>query len=124
MDILKQIILGMDRKEVKNYNIYAGRLVERNGRKDLALFEHIRKTGEKFDDEQAFLRLYTGEKDKNSYYQLKNRLAEDINISIFLQEHDENEIMNALYLVAMGHYYWQKNNYRLGLHYFKKAEKY
>ncbi len=124
MDILKQIILGMDRKEVKNYKIFAGRLVQTEGRKDLALFEKIRKTGQSFDDSMIFSKLYSAEEDKNSFYQLKNRLAEDINLSIFLQEHTDDETMLTLYFISIGYYYYsKKNNYKLGLHYLKKAEK-
>ena len=124
MDTLKQIILGMDRKEVKNYNIYAGRLAGQEGRKDTTLFEKIKKAGEEFDDEKAYATLYKGKDEKNSYYQLKNRLAEDINLSIFLQEHTEDESMYTMYLISLGYYYYsRKNNYKLALHYFKKAEK-
>jgi tetratricopeptide (TPR) repeat protein len=123
MDILRQIVVGMNRKDVKNYKIYASRLIEKNGRKDIALFESIRKAGEKFNDEIAFEKLYSEGKDRNSFYQLKNRLAEDINLSIFLQEHDENEAISALYTASLGYHYLQRNDYRLALHYLKKAEK-
>ena len=124
MDILKQIILGMDRKEVKNYKIYAGRLSLTEGRKDITLFEKIRKAGATYEDEMIFKKLYGPEGDRNSFYQLKNRLAEDINLSIFLQEHTEDETMLTLYYVSIGYYYYgSKNNYKLALHYFKKAEK-
>lgn len=123
MDILNQIILGMDRKDVKNYKIFASRLAEKEGRKDLNLFEYIRKSGDKYDDNTAFQKLYTLDKDKNSFYQLKNRVSEDINLSIFIQEHKENEAMYALYATGLGYYYSQKNDYKLSLHYFKKAEK-
>ena len=122
MDILKQMILQMDRKEVTNYGIYAGRFSEKESRKDLDLFKMIRREGIDFKDEIAIKQLYPGQK-RSAYYRLKNRLTEDINKSAFLQSYEENHNMLSLYLLSMGYYYYNKTEYRLAYYHFKKAEK-
>ncbi|MCX6352631.1 MAG: hypothetical protein NTX03_12355 [Bacteroidetes bacterium] len=122
MDILHEIIIAMDRKDVKNYKIFAGRAFELANRKDLDLFDMLRRLGRDFDEKAAFEKLY-GSLDKNSYYQLKNRLAEDVNLSLFLREYKHNDSIYALYITSLGYHYYNRNNYHLALNYFKKAEK-
>ena len=123
MDVLNQMVMLMDRKEVKNFKIYMGRVTESEDRKDLTLFDMIRKTGDKYDDDKAFSKLYKDEDDKNAFYRLKNRLIEDINKSIFMQEFHSDNAMLSFYLAALGHYYFSKTEYRLAFYHYKKAEK-
>ena len=123
MDVLNQMVMLMDRKEVKNFKIYVGRVTESEERKDLKLFEIIRKAGEKYDEDKAFSKLYDEEGDKNAFYRLKNRLIEDINKSIFMQEFQSDNAMLGFYLVALGHYYFSKTEYRLAFYHYRKAEK-
>ncbi len=123
MDVLNQMVMLMDRKEVKNFKIYMGRVTESEDRKDLKLFDFIRKTADKYDDDKAFSRLYHHEDDKNAFYRLKNRLIEDINKSIFMQEFHSDNAMLSFYLAALGHYYFSRTEYRLAFYHYRKAEK-
>ncbi|MCX6352364.1 MAG: hypothetical protein NTX03_10955 [Bacteroidetes bacterium] len=122
MDILNQVIALMGRKEVKNFKIYAGRAFIGEQRKDLMLFDFIREKGENYTDDDAFKKLYQGE-NKNAFYRIKNRLLDDINTGIFLQEYGDNDIMLAFFWTALGFYYQGKNQNKPALFHFKKAEK-
>src|SRR5687768_10429598 len=110
MDILNQLVALMDRKEVKNFKIFIERGWQQDDRKDVALFDILRKSKAGYDDEKIFKKLYKGI-DKNAYYRLRNRLAEDINLSLFEQNYNENHNMHCLYLLAMGYYFASKNSY-------------
>lgn len=122
MDILQQIILLMNRKEVKHYKIYATRAVEHNDRKDIQLFDMMRKGKDSYEDEKAFQLIYKG-KEKNAFYRLKNRLTEELNKSIFLQQHSEDETMTCFYWLALAYYYHSKQSLQVAYFYFKKTEK-
>jgi len=122
MDILNQIILQMDRNDLKHFRIYAGRTVDIEDRKDLKLFELIRKSTKNYTDEAAFKKLYTG-KERNAFYRLKNRLMEDVGKSLFMQYHTEDPLIWALYLTSLGYYFYRKNDYRIAYHFLQRAEK-
>ncbi len=122
MDILKHIVLLMDRKEITNYGIYAGRSFDTTDRKDTELFRMIRKAGTAFKDEDAIKLLYEGKK-RTAYFRLKNRIVDDINKSAFLLSFEENNNMLCLYLLSMGYYYYNKSDFRMAYYQFKKAEK-
>ena len=122
MDILNAMVQLMESKDVKNFKIYTGKADDRQDRKDLKLFDFVRKSGPKYSEDKAFEKLYGGE-DKNAFYRLKGRLIEDVNESLFIQDYRENDAMMGFYLAAMGHYYYSKNNYTLAYYHYKKAEK-
>ena len=122
MDILSQMIEAMDRHSVRNFKIFASRNApEDNDRKDFKYFDYIRQHNANADEEKIFKKLYAGE-DKNAFYRLKNRLINDLSFSIFMHEHDNNEIMTCFYYAAMGYYYTSINRFKVALHFFKKAE--
>ena len=122
MDILSMMVQLMESKDVKNFKIYAGRAYMNDDRKDLALFDFVRRSGNKYSEEKALEKLYGG-KDKNAFYRLKGRLIEDINESMFLQEYRENDTMLSFYYAAMGRHYFTKSNFKISYYFYKKAEK-
>ena len=122
MDILNQMIAVMDRKEVKSFKVYLKRALDKTDRKDLSLFEYIRKAGDNYEEEKIINRLYNAS-EKGAFYRLKNRLAEDIGISVFEQKYLEDNTMHGFYLVSMAHYYTSKSNFRLAIYFLRKAEK-
>lgn len=123
MEIINDIIRQLDKHGAKQYKVFAGRASgHMDSRKDFELFDLIRRNGGVDDESRLMMKLY-GKEDKNSYYRLKNRLAEDIGLSIFIQQHGEHEHMLCHYLSAMGYYYYSRNQFKIALYYFKKAEK-
>lgn len=87
MDILNQIITGLNKEQVRFFKMYLSRIETEDDRKDVLLFDYIRKSGEKFDEEKIFSRLYKGN-EKNSFYRLKNRLMREVNKSLTI--HHQN----------------------------------
>lgn len=122
MDILNQMVAVMDRKEVKSFKIYLNRASDKADRKDIALFDYLRKAGKAYEEKKILNKLYQ-EDEKGAFYRLKNRLAEDIGISVFEQKYLEDNTMHSFFLVAMAHYYASKNSFKLSVYFLRKAEK-
>lgn len=122
METLNRIIALLDRKEVRNFKIYMQRAAEADGRKDLYLFDAIRGAEDSYNEDKIFSKLY-GDGDKNAFYRLKNRLTEDLNVSLFEQHSQSNENIYTLYLLGLAYLYASKNDYVLAMHHLKKAEK-
>ncbi|MGZ5281530.1 MAG: hypothetical protein ACXWEY_04560, partial [Bacteroidia bacterium] len=122
MDILNQMIANMNRKEVKKFKIYLNRASGDTQRKDVVLFDYIRKSGSLYNEEKVLDKLYKGT-DKNAFYRLKNRLTNDLSSSIFEQGQQADDTMNCLFLVSMAHFYSSKSKYKLAAYFLKKAEK-
>src|ERR1035437_937365 len=121
MDILNQIVETMNKEEVRHLKMYFAR-VSFEDRKDIALFDYIRKAGEKYNEEKIVSSIYSNGEDKNSFYRLKNRLMDDISKSITLQYFNTDESNSILYLLGISKFYFSKNKFIIALHFLKKAE--
>jgi tetratricopeptide (TPR) repeat protein len=122
MEIINDIVRQLDKHAAKQYKVFAGRTSGQiNSRKDFKLFDMLRKSDIQ-DESRLIVKLY-GQEDRNSYYRLKNRIAEDIGLSIFIQQHAQDEHMLCHYLTGMGHYYIGCGQFKIAFYYFKKAEK-
>jgi hypothetical protein len=83
MDILKNTIDLLEKEEIINYKLYANRTQSNNNRKDVLLFDLLKKLSESNNDEEkVFQKIYPNAQDKNNYYRLKNRLLVEINNSL------------------------------------------
>ena len=120
MDILNRIIGGMNKEQIRFFKLYATRF-SKGDRKDLKLFDYIRKTGERYDETKVFDRLYP-QGGKNPFYRLKNRLLGDLNKSITIQFFDEEETMSALHHLSLARYHFLKNNFEASHYFVRKAE--
>src|SRR5580704_5019274 len=96
MDILNQIIEKLSKEEIRNFKLFYGRSGIADERKDLALFNYVRSSGEKFDEQKAISKLDYDQENKNNYYRLKNRLIEDIGDSLLLLHTHKNELYELL----------------------------
>jgi hypothetical protein len=122
MDVLNQIISLMNKEEVRHFKLFAARTQVEGDRKDLQLFDAIRRLPEEQDEERIFTRLYKGT-DKNPYYRLKNRLLTDINKSLNLQHMDDDDTVHMFHLLSMARFFHNRDKYNIALHYIRKAEK-
>jgi hypothetical protein len=123
MEIINDIIRQLDRHAAKQYKVFANRASSHlESRKDFELFDLLRKNGGSQNEDRLMMKLY-GREDRNAYYRLKNRLAEDIGLSLFIQQHGQHEHMQCHYLTSMGYYYFSRNQFKIALYYFRKAEK-
>ena len=122
MNILKETINQLNKEEIRVFKYYAERIYPATERKDLELFELYKKAGEKVSDDILSKKLY-GQKGVNAYFRLKNRLVEEIHKSLVIDNADRNKTLQTFYLLCIYQYHLQKQNFKLALHYLKKARK-
>lgn len=122
MDILNQIIEKLTKEEIRNFKLFYARSSNEE-RKDLLLFNYIRSSAEKFDEEKAITKLSYDQENKNNYYRLKNRLIEDIGDSLLLLHTHKNELYELLQFVQLFYIYYSRNLYKTCLFYLRKAER-
>src|ERR1700752_505554 len=121
MNVLPEIINLLNKEEIRGFKLFAKRTNASNGRKDILLFDHIKK-GAAYEDEKIFGKLYKG-KDKNAFYRLKHRLLEDIGISLLLQHFNSSEINVVLNNYLLAKLFISKNKWQIAMFYMAKAEK-
>ena len=122
MDILNNIISVMNKEEVRNFKLWLNSTNASDARKDILLFDYIRKAADKYDEDFIFKKLYT-EKDKNSFYRLKNRLQEDIGYNLTLLHFSKHESNNLFLFLSLHNIFISRNQTDIALYYLKKAEK-
>lgn len=122
MDTLNQMVLGMNKEEVRFFKVYAARIASNQPRKDIELFDLIRKERERFDEDAACAQLYP-EGNKNPYYRLKNRLKSDLSKSLMVQHFEDEDVALAINLYNLARHYISRNLYALAEHFLDKAEK-
>ena len=123
MDILNQIIEKLSKEEIRNFKLFYGRSTQSDERKDLLLFNYIKTSGERFDEQKAITKLDYNQENKNNYYRLKNRLIEDIGDSLLLLHTHKNELYELLQFIQLFHIYYSRNLYKTCLFYLRKAER-
>lgn len=121
MDVLHQLITDLTKEEIRFLKLFLARTNENSERKDLQLFDYIRKTAKDYDEAPIVKKLY-GDTGKNAFYRLKNRLQNDIHTSIFLQYHDKNAVTYIYYLIATAIIYYERGHYKIAHSLLNKAE--
>ncbi|MEY3443171.1 MAG: hypothetical protein RLZZ519_1452 [Bacteroidota bacterium] len=122
MDILNRIVGLMNKEEVRHFKLFASRTQVEGNRKDLLLFDYLRKSGEEYNEGEIFGKLYDGD-DKNSFYRLKNRLLQDLNKSLNLQHMEDDDVVYLFHLLSLARFFHNRQKYKVALHYLRKAEK-
>ncbi len=112
----------MTKEELRFFKIYISRNTSEGDRKDVVLFDYIRKKGEEYDEDKIALKLYP-DGEKNSFYRLKNRLIEEVNKSLVLQHFGEDEASSTLQMISLAYLFFNRNNYPVAYHFIRKAEK-
>lgn len=120
MDTVGAIITHLNKEEVRFFKLYHSRM-QTGERKDILLFDYIRKNGPAYDENKIFQKLY-GEKDKNAFYRLRNRLMTDLNKCLLLQHFNEEETLVAINQLALSRFYSARSNTMLAAYFLKKAE--
>jgi hypothetical protein len=123
MDILKNTIDLLNKEEIINYKLYANRTQSNEKRKDILLFDLLKKHPADTDDAKVVQKLYPGTAGKNSYYRLKNRLLNEINNSLvqfYCYDSNSHDIYSELSLYKIFH---KKNNWPLANYHLSRAEK-
>ncbi len=121
MNILQQLIAGMNKEQIRFFKLFAGRTITPDDRKDILLFDYIRKIGEAYNEGKIFNKLY-GSKDKNAFYRLKHRLLNDLNKSISIQHFEDDDFIYTCHMLALYKYFADNNKLKEAEYYLKKAE--
>jgi len=123
MSVLNDLIGLMGKEDVRHLKLYLNRTrSNENNRKDVELFDYIRKSGREYEEGKILTKLY-GKGDKNALYRLKNRLLEDITKSLSLQYFNYLESNQVLHFLAMSRLYLHKGHFTVAYHFLQKAEK-
>lgn len=122
MELLNNVIAVMNKEEIRNFKLWLNSTNASEARKDVVLFDYIRKSGEKYDEDFVFKKLYTGG-DKNSFYRLKNRLLEDIGYNLCLLHFGKQEPNNLYLFLSLFNIFLSRNQPQTALYFLKKAEK-
>lgn len=122
MDTLNQMVLGLSKEEIRFFKIYSTRIASKEPRKDIELFDTIRKEREKFDEDATARKLYP-DGNKNPYYRLKNRLKSELSKSLMVQHFEGEDVTQAINLYNLARHYISRNLYTLAEHFLAKAEK-
>ena len=122
MDILNQVIQLMNKEEVRHFKLFTGRTQVKGTRKDLLLFDYIRKVNDDYEEDRIFHKLYD-KNNKNAFYRLKNRLLTDLNKSLVIQHLDDDDTNHIFHLLSLSRFFFNRNSYEVAYHYIRKAEK-
>lgn len=120
MNLLQEVVLSLNKEERRFFKLYAGRTNSQGERKDLLLFDFIKKS-ESIDEDRIAIKLYG--KNKNAFYRLKNRLLTDLNKSLLIQHLNNEEDVCILQNLLLSRVFRQKQKNKVAEIYLKKAEK-
>ncbi len=120
VNTLFQVISTLSKEEARFFKLYATRTNSSDARKDLLLFDQLKKPLQ--FDEDKFAEKHYGNK-KNAYYRLKNRLLNDINKSLMLQHIEKEVDLSILKTLLVSRVFRAKGKCDLTRSYLKKAEK-
>lgn len=116
---LDTIVQSLSKEEVRFFKLFLKRTDNKN-RKDVDLFDYMRKKKGDFDTKDILKKLETN---PNNYYQVKNRLYYELNNSMVWQHIWKDKQSKSFSFVLLSRVYKNKGELELSFHYLKKAEK-
>lgn len=121
--VLNKLILSLSKEEARHFKLNAQKYELTNDeRKDLKLFDYIRKNAEAYQEEKIVKSLY-GHNDKNSFYRLRNRLHDEVNKSLLLAHYNNNDYHFILNHIILCRLFQMKRNFNLAYFYLRKSQK-
>lgn len=121
MDILQDLIKSLEKEELKSYKLYSKRTHNFDKRKDIELFDSIKKH-DTASDAYHFKNIYNSQKPDTKYYRLKNKIADDIGVVLSNLNHKKTDI-DILHLIGLAKIFIGKQQNSLAVHYLKLAER-
>lgn len=119
---LNRLIHSLSKDEVRHFKLFAQKYDATTDRKDMALFDYIRKAQDRYVEEKIVRELYNGE-DKNSFYRLRNRLTSEVSKSLLIQHYDEADLNGVLFHVLLSRIFQQKRDFATAHFFLRRAEK-
>ena len=121
MKTLHQLIHSMSKEELRVFKLISNRVSTQKRRKDLLLFDYYKRHPIDANDDVIAKRLYG--QNKNAFYQLKNRVFNDVVNSLTFQKLNSNNEMIVSKLILIGKSLKEKQLFNLGYTFLKYAEK-
>lgn len=122
MDHLPRLIRSMNKEQVRFYKLFAARTQQQFDRKDLRLFDYLRRAGEE-EEEETFLRKYYPGESKNAWYRLRNRLLTDLNKSLSILHYEDDSFIHACHMLALYRHFFSRNLLEEARYYLRRAER-
>lgn len=123
MTILPEIIATLSKEEIRNYKLFIKRTNDNDFRKDELLFDLIKKQyNETYNEDAIFKKIYDSA-NKNPFYRLKNKLQDDIGLSLTFFHFNATEVNIILKDVFLAKLFFDKNAWTISKYYLTKAEK-
>lgn len=124
MQILPEIISVLSKEEIRNYKLFVNRTNKEAQRKDVLLFDLFKKAIPEVNEDKIHAKLYGVETtDKNSFYRLKNRLIEDIGLSLLVLNYNQTALNTVLNNFLLAKFFIQKGKWSVAEYFLHKAEK-
>lgn len=120
MKFLNTIIQSLSKEEIRFYKLFVGRTNQSKERKDLKLFDIIKKSNNQDYSKKAIDKLKIT---SNNFYQLKTRIYNDLNNSMIWQHISKDQQSKSFSFVLLGRVHRNKGELDLAYDYFKTAEK-
>lgn len=119
MDVLAEIIPNLKKEEIRNFKLFVSRYSNGDERRDLALFDYLKKDPL---GEEEFIAKYYPATERNAYYRLKNRLLTDLGKSLLMGNIDHGEGPAYQYLL-LAKFCMNRRMFPAALNYLKKSER-
>jgi hypothetical protein len=119
---LYDVIETLTKEESRNLSIFLNRTNPHEDRKDVILFDFIRKNKNEPDEQQILSKLYKNSIDRNSFYRLKNRLLTETNKSLLLLNFGKTDYIFVINSITLSKVFTEKNNFNIAYEYLIQAE--
>jgi hypothetical protein len=117
---LHSIIQSLSKEEIRFYKLFVGRTNQSKERKDLKLFDIIKKNSDQDYSKKAIESLAVT---SNNFYQLKNRIYHDVNNSMIWQHISKDQQSKSFSYILLSRVFRNKGELDLAYHYLLTAEK-
>jgi len=117
---LNEIIQSLTKDEIRFYKLFVGRTKQSKERKDLILFDLIKKHPDEKQSKKVSDKL---DITSNNYYQLKHRIYNDLNNSMVWQHISKDQQSKSFRYVLLARVFKNKGELELAFHYLEIAEK-
>ena len=118
-NVLNNIIQSLSKQEIRFFKLFIKR-TDNKKRKDVDLFDFMKKKGGDLKIEDALKKLETN---TNNYHQIKNRLYHELNNSMVWQYIWKDNQSKSFSYVLLSRVYKNKGELELAFHYLNQAEK-
>ena len=124
MKDLNQIINCLTKDEIRFYKLFVNRTnsTSKGIRKDVELFDFLRKNkSDKYSTKDILIKLKIS--NSNNYYQLKNRIYNDLNNSLTWQHISKDNQSQSFSYILLSRIFKNKGELNISFNYLLKAEK-